>query len=222
MNKVLVIAPHPDDETLGCGGSLFKHELNKDDVSWLIVTEINTSQGFSALEVENRDSEIHKVSQEYGFINTYNLRLPTTKLDPIPFTKIVNKISDLFKKIRPELIYIPFVYDVHSDHQIISKAIQSNLKWFRHDYIKKVMMYETLSETEFGFLEKKPFNPNIFVDITEFLEKKINVMNIYKNEMGAFPFPRSEKTIRSLASLRGSQSGFNAAEAFELVFERQS
>ena len=82
-------------------------------------------------------------------------------------------------------------------------------------------MYETPSETEFNFREKRTFNPNVFVNISDHLNDKIETMNIYEGEMGDFPFPRSEKTIRALSAFRGSQSGYEAAEAFELVYERE-
>tara|TARA_B100001250_G_scaffold287430_1_gene249271 strand:- start:1379 stop:1627 length:249 start_codon:yes stop_codon:yes gene_type:complete len=82
-------------------------------------------------------------------------------------------------------------------------------------------MYEVLSETEFNFINKVSFKPNIFVDISDYLDEKIKIMKIYDGEMGKFPFPRSEKNIRSLSYLRGCQSGFNSAEAFELVYERR-
>ena len=82
-------------------------------------------------------------------------------------------------------------------------------------------MYETISETENNFIQEKSFRPNVFIDISQYLDEKIKVMKIYESEIGKFPFPRSEKTIRSLAALRGSQSGFDSAEAFELVYERQ-
>ena len=82
-------------------------------------------------------------------------------------------------------------------------------------------MYETPSETEFNFVENRIFSPNVFVNISQYIDNKIETMKIYDGEMGDFPFPRSEKAIRSLATLRGSQSGFESAEAFELVYERK-
>ena len=116
---------------------------------------------------------------------------------------------------------MPFAHDVHTDHQLIAKAMQSTIKWFRYPYIQKVLMYEVLSETDFNFIEQRVFRPNVFVDISNHLNDKIETMKIYGSEIGEFPFPRSEKAVRSLAALRGSQSGFKAAEAFELVYERK-
>ena len=147
--------------------------------------------------------------------------MPTTKIDLLPVSELIAKISDVYKKVEPEIIYMPFAYDVHTDHQITARAIQSTLKWFRYPHVKKVLMYETPSETEFNFLGERTFRPNVFMDISDYLESKINAMKIFSSEMGEFPFPRSEKNIRSLARFRGCQSGFFAAEAFELVYERK-
>ena len=218
--KILVIAPHPDDETLGCGGTIFRHMQEGDELYWVIATSINNKTGWSDEAVKKRDAEIKAVKQKYGFVDVFNLRIPTTQIDTLPLSDLIEKITDVYKKVEPEIIYMPFAHDVHSDHQFIAKALQSTFKWFRYPYIKKVLMYETLSETEFNFIEDRAFQPNIFVNISQYLDDKIKVMKIYESEMGEFPFPRSEKTIRSLAAYRGSQTGFEAAEAFELVFEK--
>jgi N-acetylglucosamine malate deacetylase 1 len=218
--KVLVVAPHPDDETLGCGGTLFRHKAEGDDIYWLIITGINQEGGWQEKVVKKRNDEIDAVAEKYDFKDVFNFQLPTTKIDTIPLIDLIEKITEVYKKVEPEIIYIPFVCDVHTDHQIISKALQSTFKWFRHPYIKKVLMYETLSETEFSFTEDRIFRPNVFVDISEYLDNKIETMKIFESEICKFPFPRSEKTIRSLAAFRGSQSGYEAAEAYELVFEK--
>jgi len=219
--KILAIAPHPDDETLGCGGTLFKHKADGDEIYWLIVTGISVDTGWSNDAVIKRDNQINAVSKKYGFSDVYNLRLPTTKMDTLPVSDLIGEISNVYKKVEPDIIYMPFACDVHTDHQIIAKALQSTLKWFRYPHIKKVYMYETPSETEFNFVEKRAFRPNVFVNISLYIDDKIETMKIYDGEMGDFPFPRSEKAIRSLATLRGSQSGFESAEAFELVYERK-
>ena len=219
--RILVIAPHPDDETLGCGGTLFRHKKEEEELFWLIVTGISESFGWAASAVKKRDQEIESVKQKYGFADVFNFGLPTTQLDTIPLSDLIGKFADVYKKVKPEVIYIPFAFDVHTDHQIIGKAMLSTIKWFRYPYIQKVLMYETPSETEFNFIEQRKFSPNVFVDISDFLDDKIETMKIYKSEMGEFPFPRSETTMRSLAAFRGSQSGFKAAETFELVYERR-
>lgn len=219
--NILVIAPHPDDETLGCGGTLYRHKQEGDKLYWGIVTGISKESGWSESAVKKRDIEIDTVAEKFGFEDVYNFRLPTTKLDILPLSDLIEKITRIYTEVEPEIIYIPYANDIHTDHQIVAKALQSTFKWFRYPQIKKVLMYETLSETEFNFAQDITFHPNIFVNILDHLNDKIKTMKIYNSEIGDFPFPRSEKTIRSLAAIRGSQSGYEAAEAFELVYERK-
>jgi len=149
------------------------------------------------------------------------LGFPTTRLDSIPLGDLIGKFSDIWKTVEPDIVYMPFINDVHTDHQVIAKALQSLCKWFRYPSVKRVLMYEVPSETDFAFVEGRCFRPNVYVDTAAYLNRKVEVMKIYESEMGEYPFPRSEKTIRALATLRGSQSGFDAAEAFELVYERR-
>ena len=220
MNKVLVIAPHPDDETLGCGGTLFSHKHKNDQLYWLIVTNISEDNGWRKEVVIKREKEIDSVSKKYEFVKKYNLEFPTTSLNANSTVKLIDKISDIYRKIKPNIIYMPFINDVHTDHQIIAQSIQSTIKWFRYPFIKRVLMYETTSETEFNFVQGRIFKPNVFVDISKYIDTKVEIMKVYESEIGKHPFPRSKKNIRALATFRGSQSGFEAAEAFELVYER--
>tara|TARA_B100000315_G_C14580895_1_gene590418 strand:- start:2920 stop:3585 length:666 start_codon:yes stop_codon:yes gene_type:complete len=220
MSKILVVATHPDDETLGCGGTLFRHKSEGNDLYWIIITGISEKEDYSEKGVKKRDAEIDAVANKYGFKDVFNFRLPTKKIDTLPLSDIIEKITDVYKQIEPEIIYMPFAFDVHTDHQIIAKALQSTFKWFRFPYINKVLMYETLSETEFNFIEDRAFRPNVFIDISQFLFDKIETMKIFKDEMNKFPFPRSKKSLCALASLRGSQCGAVAAEAFELIYEK--
>ena len=115
---------------------------------------------------------------------------------------------------------MPYVKDVHTDHQIVAKAMNTFSKWFRYPYIKKFIAYETISETNFNFTEVN-FSPNLFIDITKEIKDKINIMKIYKSEISTHPFPRSAKSIESLAAFRGSSSGYLYAEAFQILIERR-
>ena len=220
MKKVLVVGTHPDDETLGCGGSLLKHQENGDSIYWLNFTDMHEEDGWGIHKVKKRKKEIETVIDKYKFSKFFNLGYPTLKLDTMSISSILDDVNRVYKEIRPEIIYLPFIHDIHSDHQIVSKIIQSTLKWFRHPNIIKALMYETPSETEFNFIKEKQFNPNIFVNIEGYLDKKIEIMKVYDSELLDFPFPRSVTTIKSLAKFRGSQSGYKAAEAYELVYER--
>lgn len=220
MNKVIVIAPHPDDETLGCGGTLLKHKAKGDDIHWLIITEMQDSQGFSLSQIARRNEEIEAAAQYYQWDSIHNLRLPTTLLDTLPMGDIITKVSKVFQKIQPNQIYLPYRGDVHSDHRIVFDAVSACTKWFRYGSVKRVLAYETLSETNFEINpDSNGFRPNVFVDITDYLEKKAEIMKVYHSEIGEFPFPRSEQAIRALAATRGVSAGCHAAEAFMLLKE---
>ena len=220
MRNVLVIAPHPDDETLGCGGTILKHKSDGDRVSWLIVTAVSEGIGYTSKHVGDRHVEIEKVRQMYDFNAVYECNFPTTQLDTIPISELVRTISEILRKSEPDTVYIPFSGDAHTDHRIVFDAVSACLKWFRCLSLKRALVYETLSETGISFvLENNHFNPNVFVNIKPFLEKKIDIMKIYSSELGAFPFPRSEEAIRAQAASRGAISGFEAAESFMLLKE---
>jgi LmbE family N-acetylglucosaminyl deacetylase len=220
MGKVLVVAVHPDDETLGCGGTLLKHKAQGDAIYWLICTAIFEKDGFNKGLIESRNQEIDVVSQLYGFTATYKLGLSSTKVDENSMSELVTKISCIIRDVEPSSIYLPFKCDVHSDHRKIFEASYSCTKSFRYPSIKKIYMMETLSETEFAPSTKEDsFIPNVFVDISPFFEKKIEIMRAYKSEVGVHPFPRSEKNIMALATLRGATSGCEYAESFVLLKE---
>lgn len=220
MKNVLVVAPHPDDETLGCGGTLLKHKELGDNLNWLIVTHIDEEFGFTKEKALERESEIEKVAQIYRFNSVHKLNWPTTRLDTVPMSDLVQSIGNVIKKVNPEIIYIPYPGDIHTDHKYVFDASISCTKWFRFQSIKRVLVYETLSETNFSINpDLKGFNPTTYVNITDYLDMKINIMKVFKSEIGSFPFPRSEKAIRSLAHLRGTEMGCFAGEAFMLLKE---
>lgn len=216
-NKVIIVAPHPDDETLGIGGTLLKHKANNDDVYCIFVTNIDEKHGFDKEIVNQRQIEIDKVSKLYGFNKIYKLNFPTATLTQKDMFDLISKISNIFKDIEPNIIYLPNKFDVHSDHRIIFDATYSCTKSFRYPYIKKILMYETVSETEFG--SGSAFLPNYFVNISEYLNKKIEIMKIYKSEVQEFGKPRSLENIKSLAIFRGSMINAKYAEAFHLIKE---
>ena len=220
MNKILVIAVHPDDETLGCGGTLLKHKANGDEIHWLIATDIKELEGFEKTTVEKRGEEIDKVKELFRFSSVNRLGLSTTKIDEYSMSDLISKISSIINKVKPNIIYLPFKSDVHSDHKYIFDAAYSCTKTFRYPFIKKIYMMETLSETEFAPSTKEDsFVPNVFIDISSNMDKKIELMNIYESEIGKHPFPRSERNIRALATYRGATSNCNYAESFELLKE---
>jgi LmbE family N-acetylglucosaminyl deacetylase len=220
--KILIIAPHPDDELLGCGGTLLRKLDEGYTIAWLLMTKVSEKDGWSEDKVKQRNEEIKLVMKglKINKKNFYSLNFSTTKLDRYPINSIINKISLVINEFQPQEVLIPFPGDVHSDHRITFDAASACTKWFRHSSLINVMAYETPSETDFSIDPRyRGFQPNIFVNIEKYIEQKIELVKIYKSEVDKFPFPRSDSALRALSRVRGSQCGFNAAEGFMLLKE---
>ena len=220
MRKVLVVAPHADDETLGCGGTLLKHFDEGDEIYWCLVTDMSLESGFLQAQIEARELEISKIIELYGFKETYRLGFPPAALEAVPMKDIVQAMSSVVDKLHPEIIYSVFRNDVHSDHSVVSDAVMAATKSFRYPSVKRILAFETLSETEFSLrVDGEYFRPNVFVNIDKYLTEKIEIMDQFNSEMGEFPFPRSVGAIQALAKYRGVQAGCHSAEAFMLLKE---
>lgn len=220
MSRVIVVSPHPDDETLGCAGTLFWHREKGDSLHWLIMTCLDEKSGYNKQTIDKRNIEISNVAESYLFSSVRKLDYPTTTLDAVPIKDIIGKVAEHFQDIQPEIIYLPYPGDIHTDHDVTFKVLSSCTKWFRHPYVTRILLYETISETDFAINpDINSFRPNVFVNISDFMDKKLAVMKMYEGEMAGHPFPRSEETIRALAVFRGAQAGFSAAEAFMLLKE---
>lgn len=214
MREVLVVSVHPDDETLGCAGTLLKHKENGDKIHWLICTEVKEDNVFQ----EKRNEEIKKVRELYDFDSCHNLKFPTRRIDEICFSDLIESVSNIINKVRPEIVYLPFKGDVHTDHRKIFEAAYSCTKSFRYSFVNEVYMMEVLSETEFAPATKDDaFIPNTFVDISKYMDKKIQIMNVFESEVSEHPFPRSERNIRALGTFRGATAGCEYAESFMLL-----
>lgn len=224
--NILVISVHPDDETLGAGGTLLKHKKSGDEVHCIFCTDIFENEGYAKEVVKRREEEIEKVSSSYKFSSIHRLGLKTCRVNEYPHLFIMEKFSKIFHEIKPEIIYLPYQFDAHSDHRIIFECAYACTKSFRYPFIEKVLMMEVVSESDFA-LPSQAFSPNVFINITEYMEEKINIMKIYKSEIGTPPFPRSLENIKSLAQYRGStmgraedeEEGIKYAESFMLLKE---
>lgn len=218
--SALVIAPHPDDETLGCGGTILKLKAMGVSVHWLIVTTIDGVAGFPQDKVQIREREIESVKNAYGFDGIHHCSLPAARLDALGKGELIGAIGKVVQNLEPDSIYVPYRNDVHSDHAAVFDAAVSAAKTFRAPFVKAIYAYETLSETDFGLRPDDPgFRPNLYEDISEHLENKISIMSMFDGEMGEFPFPRSAECLRALATLRGAQANCKAAEAFMVLKE---
>lgn len=218
MKNIIVVSAHPDDEVLGCGGTLIKHREAGDKIDWLITTNISETHGFSEDRVKTRQEEIKEVSRKLKINKTYKLDYPTMCLSDESLIKMIPKISQIFNESKPEIIYILNRSDAHSDHLITFKAVMACTKSFRYPFIKRVLMYECISETEFGAaLSENHFLPTYFVDISPYFKEKLEIMAIYDSELGQHPFPRSNRNIEALAVFRGASVGVEYSEAFQLL-----
>ena len=213
--NVLVVSPHPDDETLGAGGTLLKLR-EKHRLYWLNITDLHEKLGYTTEQIERRREQIGKIGEFYGFDSVRNLRFPTTKLWEVADDEAVGMIGQYISEIGANWIFLPDYNDIHSDHRRVFDWCLACTKVFRHPSVRMVMTMEILSETNYGRPEN-PFSPNFYFDISQTLEGKLQAASIYDTEMGAHPFPRNQEAIRALATLRGSEAGVRYAESFRVV-----
>lgn len=217
---IAIVAVHPDDETLGCAGTILKYVLEKNfEAHWIICTEINKKHStYLQNKYKNRDNEIEKVKKFLKFSKLHKLKLPSMMLNDIKKSKLVEKIYNKINNLKPSVLIIPFIGDVHSDHRTISDAIISSIKSFKTPYIQKILMMEVLSETEQNinpFIKK--FDPNYFVDISKYIKNKTQAFKIYKSEVQKTNQPRNLINIKALSKVRGAQINTRYAEAFMVL-----
>jgi len=217
-SKIVIVSPHPDDETLGAGGTLLRLRKEGNKIFWLNFTDMRKEYGYSARDVLRRTLEIEKVIASYSFNGFCNLGLKPACISEYPRKELVEKVTKILKKIKPEMIILPFRNDVHSDHRAVFELVYSCTKSFRAKFIKKILMMEVLSETEFSSSDNG-FVPNFFVDISGYLARKIQIAKIFKSELKRHPFPRSFRNIKSLATFRGGAAGCKYAESFMVLKE---
>lgn len=214
-DKILVIAPHTDDEVLGVGGTIARLAAEGAEVNVAIIT-----QGYSTQEIESDRREALLAHKLLGVKQTIFLPLPAANLDSIPHRDINRHLNEVIQNIQPEILYIPFSGDLHLDHQRVFLSALVAARPNRAGAPRAIYAYETLSETNWNAPYLAPnFIPNVFVDISAYLEMKIQAMQLYASQIKPFPNERSEESLRALATLRGSTVGCFAAEAFVLVRE---
>ena len=208
--SVLVFAPHNDDEVLGAGGTIRK--LAK---SGCEVTVCEVTAGASAMLLQDDARKAHKL---LGIKNSLFLNLPVCKLDGLDKAELNAGFCKTVDEIRPEIVLIPHHGDMHLDHRWVAEAAMVAVRPLAAPFVKTVLAYETLSETEWNIPSAdNAFIPNVWINIGEELPDKLAAMECYASQLKAFPHPRSLKAIESLARYRGSTVGKEAAEAFMLI-----
>ena len=213
--KILVIAAHPDDESLGCGGVIARHTQAGDSVHVLILSRGGLAREGTDLNLIKEIAD--NVEQSMELLGaTYNvLNFPDQSFDSVPLLEVIKAIEAEIKKVQPSQVYCHSSADLNEDHKITHKATLTACRPGVSP-VKELYCYEVLSTTELGPVA---FDPKLFVDITSVLALKVEANMLYCNEMRSYPHPRSKEGVEYLARIRGMQSGLEAAEAFEIIRE---
>ncbi len=215
IKKALIIAPHPDDETLGAGGTIKKFTANKIDVSVLIVAG-HTPPIYSKKSYDKTVSEAKKVFKFLGIKKYKFLNYPATMLSSIATNELNSSIRSYIEEIGPDTVFIPFS-DRHIDHRIIFDSCVVACRPIRDNYPSKVLIYETLSETHWNVPGVEPiFAPNFFINIDKYINFKVEALKLYKSQINNNN-SRSHSAAKALAKFRGSQNGCSYAESFQVL-----
>lgn len=217
--NILVIAPHSDDEILGVGGTIAKNIAEGNTVYVCTVTR-GCAPLYTEENVINIRSEADKSHEYLGIKKTYYLDFPAVMLEKTDRYELNDKILEVVTQTKPDVVFIPHHGDMQKDHQIVSEASMVALRPKYTNNVRKILAYETLSETEWNIPHSaNSFIPNVYVDISDFLQEKTKAMSLFASQLASFPNPRSLVTIEAQAKLRGSTVNVNAAEAFMLIRE---
>lgn len=217
--NILVIAPHPDDEVLGCGGTMVKHAAQGDAVYVAIITK-GTSPMFAAEIIEQTRMECRQADSFLGVKETFFLDFPAVKLEEVPRSEFNLAFIKLIQKIKPDIVYLPHRGDMQLDHKMTVDAAMVALRPKYEHIVSKIYAYETVSETGWDIPNTvNGFIPNYYNNISGYLEKKITALSMFKTQIADYPDARSLKAVEALAIYRGTTVHVEAAEAFVLIRE---
>ena len=215
--RILVVAPHPDDETLGVGGTIAKYSAQGDEVFVLMISG-HLPPIYSREAYEETVSEAHKAFNVLGVKYSKFLEIPATMIGDQPLHVVNSRISKVVNEFNPHIVLCPYP-DRHVDHRLVfdSVMVATRPVGVGKD-IEIVAAYETLSETHWNAPHIEPnFTPNWVVDISDHISKKLDAIQCYKSQISAFPGPRSVEAVEALAKFRGTQAGFGYGEGFHIV-----
>lgn len=216
-NKILVVAAHPDDEVLGMGGTILKHVDHDDEVNILILSDGETAK-CKDTNIARRKKQAKDAASVLGAKKIILEKFPDNKFDSLPLLSIIKKIEEIISEIRPNIVYTHFPYDLNVDHRLTFQAVLTACRPQPNFCVKKILAFEILSSTEWQIKDSNHvFYPNEYSNINSYIDKKIEVLKIYKDELRRFPHPRSIKGVEILAQYRGMEAGHNYAEAFSLI-----
>lgn len=213
---VLVVGAHPDDEVLGAGGTIAKHANAGDEVHVLIVTEGASQQYDDETLIDQKVTETQQCAETLGVEAVHHGDLPDMRLDAVDHVEINSVIESVVESVGPDVVYTHSPTDVNKDHQHV---YDSTLVATRpNSGVQRVLSYEVPSSTNWTGAGQQ-FDPSVYVDITETLERKLAGFAAYESEHREYPHPRSAEAIEAYAKMRGTAAGYRAAEAFQLVSE---
>ncbi len=218
MKKILIIAAHPDDEVLGCFGTVAKLIAEGHEAYTLILGEGKTSREQTSnhkSELELLENEINSANNSIGIKKIYREYFPDNQFDTIPLLTIVKAISKVKDEIKPDIIFTHYSADLNVDHQITYQAVITATRPMENEATKEIYSFEILSSTEWNY--PLSFPPDIFFDISETLDFKIAAMEMYESELCQYPHPRSLDGIKLNAKYHGMRIGKLYAEAFKCV-----
>jgi N-acetylglucosamine malate deacetylase 1 len=221
--KILVVAAHPDDEVLGCGGTMARLVQEGHEVHIAIMGEGITSRHSQPQEADPEQlsrlhRQAHSAASKIKAKEIVLCRLPDNRLDTVALLDVVKLIEDLVDKLKPEVVYTHHPGDLNIDHGVVHRAVLTATRPMRGQAVREIYTFEVPSSTEWAFHGVQPsFHPNVFVDVSRTLETKIDALACYESETRKFPHPRSPEALRAIAARWGSVVGCEAAEAFELV-----
>ena len=210
MNNVMIIAAHPDDEWLGCGGSILKHISEGDKVQAVFISDGFTSRKLNKTETRNQNTI--KLMNQIGAEKPIFFEFPDNKLDTIPLLDVVQRIEEAKRKFSPNIVFTHFADDLNIDHRVTCNAVFTAFRPTPNEKLIQLNHFEVLSSTDWN--PEKIFRPNYFINISKYLENKLDLLSFYEDEMRDFPHTRSYENVKNLAKSRGSSIGIEAAEAF--------
>lgn len=223
MRKVLVVAAHPDDEVLGCGGTVLRHVAEGDVVHTMILAEGVTSRD-EKRNVDSRQKELeelhktaHDVAKFMGVEKVILCSFPDNRMDQVVLLDVIKRIEKEMDEYQPDIVYTHHAGDVNIDHRIAHEAVVAACRSMPGKSVRTVLFFETMSSTEWQIMTgDKVFLPNWYVDIGAFYDRKMQALKFYKSEMRPYPHPRSYEAVEIWGKQRGITIGVCYAEAFEL------
>jgi N-acetylglucosamine malate deacetylase 1 len=217
IKKILVVAAHADDEALGCSGTIARHVKNGDLVHLLFMTNGVGSRLTGNNEAQARLNLAHRAADIMGVTSMENFDFPDNRMDTLPLLDIVKEIESKIKEIQPDVIYTHHIGDLNIDHQITHKAVITACRPQPGFCVEEIYAFEVLSSTEWQTPGETPFCPNVFINITDYIDIKKQVLKVYSEEMHQPPHSRSIINSIRLSALRGSSVGIEYAETFLLI-----